>query len=59
MAENSKRVILANAHGVYKGRRPSIDREEVERLRADGLSPTQIARQLGVARSSVYRLLEA
>jgi DNA invertase Pin-like site-specific DNA recombinase len=52
-------IAKAKAQGVYKGRRPSIDREEIERLRADGLNPTQIARQLGVARSSVYRLLEA
>ena len=52
-------IAKAKAHGAYKGRRPSIDREEIERLRKDGLNPTEIARQLGVARSSVYRLLEA
>jgi DNA invertase Pin-like site-specific DNA recombinase len=51
-------VARAKAQGVYKGRRPSIDRQEIERLSADGLNPTEIARQLGVARSSVYRLLE-
>jgi hypothetical protein len=28
-------------------------------MRAEGLGPAKIARQLGVARSSVYRMLEA
>jgi DNA-binding IclR family transcriptional regulator len=28
-------------------------------MRADGLGPAKIARELGVARSSVYRMLEA
>ena len=42
--------------GVYKGRQPSIDRDAVlDRLDA-GQSPTQIARELGVSRPSVYRI---
>lgn len=47
----------AKAKGdVYKGRKPSIDRDAVlERLDA-GQSPTQIARELGVSRPSVYRI---
>jgi DNA-binding IclR family transcriptional regulator len=28
-------------------------------MRADGLGPAKIARELGVARSSVYRMLES
>lgn len=47
----------AKAKGdVYKGRKPSIDRDAVlERLDA-GQTPTQIARDLGVSRPSVYRI---
>lgn len=52
-------IARAKAAGAYRGRRPSIDRREVERLRAEGLNPTKIARKLGVARSSIYRILAA
>ena len=48
----------AKAKGVYKGRKPSIDPDEVRTLRDSGNSPTAIAKQLGIARSSVYRMLE-
>lgn len=51
-------IAKAKAEGVYKGRKPSIDPVEVERLRnAEGLGATEIAKRLGVARSSVYRVL--
>lgn len=51
-------ITKAKAEGRYKGRPPSLDPAAVRRLRADGIRPAQIARQLGIARSSVYRLLE-
>src|SRR5260370_12462430 len=38
--------------GVYKGRPASIDPAQVRRLKAQGLGPSQIAKQLGVARAS-------
>jgi DNA invertase Pin-like site-specific DNA recombinase len=42
----------------YKGRKPSIDTVEVLRLRhEEKLGPAAIARQLGIGRASVYRLL--
>lgn len=51
-------ITKAKAKGVYKGRKPSIDVEEVKRLRDhDGLGATEIARKLGIARTSVYRIL--
>lgn len=44
--------------GVYRGRKPTIDRDKVlERLRADE-SPAAIARELGVGRSSIYRIAD-
>jgi DNA invertase Pin-like site-specific DNA recombinase len=51
-------IAAAKIRGVYKGGKPTIDPSEVRRLYAEeGLSPTAIARQLGIARSSVYRFL--
>ena len=42
--------------GVYKGRAPSIPREDVLARLEQGESPTQIARELGISRPSVYRI---
>jgi DNA invertase Pin-like site-specific DNA recombinase len=42
------------AAGVYKGRKPTIEREAIEALRAQGLG----AKRLGIGRASVYRVLE-
>jgi DNA invertase Pin-like site-specific DNA recombinase len=52
-------IAKAQAEGAYKGRVPTVGRQEAEirRLRAEGVSPAAIARQLGCARSSVYRIL--
>jgi DNA invertase Pin-like site-specific DNA recombinase len=52
-------IAKAKAEGVYKGRKPSIDRAELRRLQSEGLGATEIAKRLGIARASVYRLLEA
>jgi DNA invertase Pin-like site-specific DNA recombinase len=49
-------IAAAKAAGKYKGRPPSIDAAEVKRLSAT-MGPAAIAKQLGVARSSVYRML--
>ncbi|WP_114860574.1 recombinase family protein [Azospirillum brasilense] len=51
-------IAKAKAEGVYKGRKPSIDPSIIKKLVAEGLGPSDIAKRLGVARSSVYRLLE-
>lgn len=52
-------ICKAKAEGKYKGRPPSIDAEEVKRLRSEGLGASAIAQRLGIARGSVYRVLEA
>ena len=51
-------IAKAKAKGVYKGRRPSIDREKVREMRDQGMEPAAIARELGIARSSVYLALQ-
>ena len=52
-------IKAAKARGIYKGRKPSIDPAEVRRLReVEKLGPSAIARQLGIGRASVYRLLD-
>lgn len=47
----------AKAEGKYKGRGRTIDGEAVRALRAEGLGPSAIAKQLGIGRASVYRAL--
>jgi len=51
-------IARARAEGKYKGRPQSLDRAAVQRMRADGIGPAAIAAKLGIARSSVYRMLE-
>jgi DNA invertase Pin-like site-specific DNA recombinase len=50
-------IAAAKAAGKYKGRPVSIRAEDV-RLLAETMGPAAIAKQLGIARSSVYRMLE-
>jgi DNA invertase Pin-like site-specific DNA recombinase len=51
-------IRAAKARGVYKGRKPSIDRAEVRRLHVEEqLGPAAIARRLKIGRASVYRIL--
>jgi DNA invertase Pin-like site-specific DNA recombinase len=51
-------IAKAKIAGIYKGGKPRIDRAEVIRLKAEGFNPTQIAKQMGINRVSVYRILE-
>ena len=51
-------IAAAKAKGVYKGRPVAIDPAEIRRLHeGERLGPAAIARRLGIARSSVYRVL--
>jgi len=47
----------AKQRGVYRGRPPSIDVSRVRDLTKQGLGPAAIARELGIGRASVYRVL--
>jgi DNA invertase Pin-like site-specific DNA recombinase len=52
-------IASAKAKGKYKGRAPTARRKaaQVHALNAQGLGMTAIARQLGIGRTSVYRIL--
>ncbi|AJP70700.1 recombinase family protein [Sphingomonas hengshuiensis] len=50
-------IAKAKAAGVYKGRRATISADRVRELHTGGMRPVDIARELGIGRASVYRLL--
>ena len=52
-------IAKAQAAGRYKGRKPTAREKaaEVMKLHKDGVRPTDIAKQLGIGRASVYRIL--
>ncbi|MBS7812856.1 recombinase family protein [Roseococcus pinisoli] len=52
-------IAKAKAEGLYKGRAPTARRktDEVLKLKAEGLGADAIAEQLGLGRSSVYRII--
>jgi len=50
-------IVKAKAKGVYKGRKPTIDREKVTALKEEGLSTYKIAETMGISRMSVHRIL--
>ena len=50
-------IAKAKAKGIYTGRKPIIDVDEVRRLKEEGLGATEIAKRLKIVRSSVYRVL--
>jgi len=48
----------AQAKGVKFGRKRTVDRKKVLRMKAQGVGPTEIAKKLNIGRSTVYKLLE-
>ncbi|WP_156771734.1 helix-turn-helix domain-containing protein, partial [Labrys sp. WJW] len=54
-------IAKAKAEGVYKGRKPTAraKADEVRKMHAEGKTPTEIAKALGIGRGSVYRAIEA
>ncbi|NVD46151.1 recombinase family protein [Qipengyuania atrilutea] len=50
-------IAKAKAEGRYRGRKPTIDPARVKELHATGIGPAAIAREMGIARASVYRAL--
>ena len=52
-------IAKAKAAGKYKGRAPTARAKaaQVQALQAEEVGPSEIARRLGIGRSSVYRML--
>lgn len=52
-------IAKAKAAGAYKGRKPTIGLQAaaIKAMVAEGQKPAHIARNLGVARSSIYRII--
>jgi len=52
-------IAKAKAEGKYRGRAPTARRKtnQIVQLRATGCTPSEIANETGVSRSSVYRIL--
>ena len=51
-------IAKAKAAGVYRGRKAAIDIVAIRTALEAGEKPAHVARRLGIARSSVYRLME-
>ena len=45
----------AKPRGVYRARIPRIDIDAIQAKLAEGCSPTEIARKMGVSRGTVYK----
>tara|TARA_R110000850_G_scaffold233932_1_gene358765 strand:+ start:147 stop:707 length:561 start_codon:yes stop_codon:yes gene_type:complete len=52
-------IAKAKAEGRYRGRPATVDKAAIRRLHGEGVKPTDIARRLQVARSTVYEALSA
>jgi DNA invertase Pin-like site-specific DNA recombinase len=50
-------IAAAKVAGVYKGRKASLDPSKVQALADTGMGATAIAKQLGMSRRHVYRLV--
>ena len=51
-------IARAKEKGVYKGRRSTIDADQIKQLKSEGLGATAIAKRLKIHRDSVYRILK-
>ena len=50
-------IARAKAAGVYKGRKPSVETDRVRELHGRGMGPTAIAAEMGMSRSTDWRVL--
>ena len=48
-------IKAAKARGTYRGRPPKIDMSDIQTRLKEGQSPTQIARDMGISRGTVYK----
>jgi DNA invertase Pin-like site-specific DNA recombinase len=52
-------VAKTKAKGLYKGRPKTVDDDKVRELKAAGMGATDIARELGIGRATVYKCLKS
>ena len=60
LARQREGVAKAKREGKYMGRKPTVlmRAEEIRKLNAEGKSAIEIAAELGIHRSGVYRVLD-
>ena len=51
-------IRIAKQKGKFKGRVAKIDVKQIQKLKNEGLGASEIARQMNIERTSVYRLLK-
>ena len=51
-------IRIAKQKGKFKGRVAKIDAKQIQKLKDEGLGASEIARQMDIERTSVYRLLK-
>ena len=51
-------ILRAKQKGVYKGRKSSIDADRIIEMKESGIGATAIAKEMGIHRDSVYRVLK-
>ena len=52
-------ILRAKQKGVYKGRKSSIDADRIIEMKQSGMGATAIAKEMGIHRDSVYRVLKS
>ena len=51
-------IAIAKTKGVYKGRKKSLNSEQVEKMKMlieQGVTKTRVAKELGVSRETLYK----
>ena len=51
-------ILRAKQNGVYKGRKSSINADRIREMKDTGLGASAIAKEMGIHRDSVYRVLK-
>ena len=50
-------ILKAKQNGVEFGRKRSVNRKKIKELRQQGVGPSEIARQMNIGRSTVYKIM--
>jgi len=50
-------IAKAKERGVYKGRKPSVDKTQIIELHKMGMGATAITKELNISRATVYRVI--